>query len=35
MPSSEEIKLAARIFASTPFLILKKRNPIIEPTKNS
>ena len=29
LPSSEEIKLGARAFASMPFSILKKKNPIL------
>ena len=31
-PSSDEINIGARIFASTPFSILKKMNPNIEKT---
>jgi len=29
LPSAEEIKLGARAFASMPFSILKKKNPIL------
>ena len=29
LPSSEEIKLGARAFASMPFSILKKKNPLL------
>lgn len=29
LPSAEEIKLGARAFASMPFSILKKKNPLL------